>query len=250
MTPTTYWDPQNYAKNARFVSDLGAPLLQWLSPKPKERILDLGCGDGALTEKIAAAGAAIFGIDASLLQAQAARERGIPAAVMDGRRMAFRTEFDAVFSNAALHWIKKPELVVQGVAEALKRGGRFVGELGGKGNVETIRRALHDALRRRSIDPLEVDPWYFPSAEDYERLLRQSGFAVQAIELLPRPTPLPGDIGGWLEVFAQPFTRAVSETARPAFIAEIAAALEPKLRANGREWIADYVRLRFHAVRN
>jgi SAM-dependent methyltransferase len=151
MTASTTWNPDSYAKNARFVSDLGAPLLELLAPKSGELILDLGCGDGALTEKIVASGSAAFGVDASVAQLQAARRRGLAVAAMDGHHLAVKAIFDAVFSNAALHWMKQPERVVEGIARALKPGGRFVGEFGGKGNVETIRTGLHAALRKRNI---------------------------------------------------------------------------------------------------
>ncbi|HEV8724324.1 MAG TPA: class I SAM-dependent methyltransferase [Candidatus Binatia bacterium] len=139
MNQTTSWNPDSYSKTARFVSDLGEPLLQLLDPKPGEVILDLGCGDGALTEKITVAGSVVIGVDASLAQLRASRKRSLDVLLMDGQRLAFRKPFDAVFSNAALHWMKHPELVAAGVANCLKPGGRFVGEFGGKGNVESIR---------------------------------------------------------------------------------------------------------------
>lgn len=249
MTQSTTWNPDSYAKNARFVSDLGAPLLELLAPKSGELILDLGCGDGALTEKIAAGGAAVFGVDASVAQLQAARRRGLVVAAMDGQRLAVLSKFDAVFSNAALHWMKQPEMVVEGVAHALKPGGRFVGEFGGESNVERIRAALHAALRKRDIDPWTVDPWYYASPDEYTQLLERFGFSVGAIDLVPRPTKLPGDISGWLEVFAQPFSQSVRETERRDFIEEVRRELEPHLRDEHGNWFADYVRLRFHATR-
>jgi trans-aconitate methyltransferase len=250
MTASTTWNPDSYAKNARFVSDLGAPLLELLAPKSGELILDLGCGDGALTEKIVASGSAAFGVDASVAQLQAARRRGLAVAAMDGHHLAVKAIFDAVFSNAALHWMKQPERVVEGVAHALKPGGRFVGEFGGKGNVETIRTALHAALRKRNIDPWTVDPWYYASPEEYTQLLERFGFTVGFIELIPRPTKLPGDISGWLEVFAQPFTQSVRETEPKDFLEEVRRELEPNLRDEQGNWFADYVRLRFHATRD
>lgn len=249
MSLSTSWNPESYAKNARFVSDLGEPLLLLLNPKSDELILDLGCGDGALTEKIATVGSAVVGVDSSLAQLRAAQQRRLRAAVMNGERLALKRRFDAVFTNAALHWMKRPELVVEGVAGCLKPGGRFVGEFGGKGNVETIRAALHAALRRRAIDPWCVDPWFYPTAEEYAQLLNKFGFAVDYIELIARPTNLPGDMRAWLEVFAQPFSKALIEAERGKFLDEIQSALAPALRRPDGGWIADYVRLRFKAVR-
>ena len=152
MDQSTSWNPQSYAANARFVSELGEPLLQLLAPKPTERILDLGCGDGALTEKIAARGCAVVGVDASLAQLQASRQRGLQVAVMDGQNIAFKQNFDAVFSNAALHWMKKPEKVIHGVHDGLKPGGRFVSECGGRCN--TCQRCRqHECLAHGAAPP-------------------------------------------------------------------------------------------------
>jgi trans-aconitate methyltransferase len=249
MSSSTTWHPQTYAQNARFVSDLGEPLLELLDAKSGERILDLGCGDGALTEKIAAAGCAVIGADSSLAQARAAKARGLNVLVMNGERFSFRRSFDAVFSNAALHWMKQAENVVAAVAHCLKPGGRFVGEFGGKGNVEKIRAALHEALRRRSIDPWTFDPWYYAAPDDYARLLAAHGFVLSTIELIPRPTRLPGDILGWLEVFAQPFVNAVGESRRKEFLHEVRQSLKPQLQKPDGAWYADYMRLRFKAVK-
>ena len=249
MSQTTSWNPDSYAKNARFVSDLGQPLLDLLDPRPGEWILDLGCGDGALTEKIASAGSVVIGADASAALLAAARARGLAIVRMDAQRLALKPRFDAVFSNAALHWMKQPEAVAGGVAACLKRGGRFVGEFGGKGNVETIRAALHNGLLKRGIDPWTVDPWYYPSPEEYSDLLQQFGFTVDAIDLIPRPTKLPGDIIDWLSVFAQPFTRAVAVAESRIYLDGVSAELEPVLRKPDGAWYADYIRLRFKASR-
>ena len=211
--------------------------------------MDLGCGDGALTEKIAALGSFVIGVDASAAQVLAAQQRGLLVAVMDGQRLSFKPRFDAVFTNAALHWMREPAKVIEGVANCLKPVGRFVGEFGGKGNVEIIRAALHAALDKRGIDPWTVDPWYYPSPEEYANLLGRFGFNVNYIELIPRPTTLPADILAWLEIFAQPFFKALVETERGKYIAEVRSALAPILRRPDGAWIADYVRLRFKAVR-
>ena len=136
-----------------------------------------------------------------------------------------------------------------GVASSLKAGGRFIGEFGGKGNVEKIRSALHVALRRHAIDPAPIDPWYYPSPEEYSELLSKAGFIVTYIELIPRPTKLPGDILGWLEVFAQPFTQAVAEPERARFLKEVRTELATCLRDDADNWFADYVRLRFKAIK-
>src|SRR5262245_48543821 len=249
MSSSTSWNPETYARNARFVSDLGEPLLVLLDAKPGELILDLGCGDGALTEKIVAAGSTVVGVDSSSAFLLAARARALNIALMDAHALALKQRFDAVFSNAALHWMKQPELVIKGVASCLKPGSRFVGEFGGQGNVDTIRAALHSGLRRHGIDPWSVDPWYYPSPGEYSELLRRFGFSVDDIELIPRPTKLPGDILAWLEVFAQPFTKAVREDDRAEFLDDVRAKLEPTQKKADGSWYADYVRLRFKAAR-
>jgi trans-aconitate methyltransferase len=249
MSQSTAWNPESYARNARFVSDLGQPLLQLLDAQPGELILDLGCGDGALTEKIAGYGCAVIGVDSSFPQLKAARERGLNAVVMDGHQLCFQRRFDAVFTNAALHWMKQPETVVAGVANSLKAGGRFIGEFGGKGNVERIRSALHETLRRHAIDSAPIDPWYYPSPEEYSKLLSRAGFIVNYIELIPRPTKLPGDILDWLEIFAQPFTQAVAEPDRARFLQEVRDKLATCLRDGAGNWFADYVRLKFRATK-
>src|SRR6266536_238499 len=244
MSQSTSWNPESYAKNARFVSDLGEPLLQLLNAQPGELILDLGCGDGALMEKIAGYGCAVIGVDSSFPQLKAAKNRGLKVVVMDGHQLCFQRRFDAVFSNAALHWMKRPEAVVAGVASSLKPAGRFIGEFGGEGNVAKIRSALHAGLRRRAIDPAPIDPWYYPSSEEYSKLLSRTGFIVNYIELIPRPTKLPGDILDWLEIFAQPFTQAVAEPDRARFLQEVRDKLATYLRDGAGNWFADYVRLR------
>ena len=146
MTDKQTWDAEGYDKNARFVSDLGGAVLNMLAPKPGERILDLGCGDGALTEKIAALGAEVIGIDTSPELLAAAANRGLDVCKMDGRNLDFDTPFDAVFSNAVLHWINEPDQVISSVWNVLKPGGRVVAEFGGHGNVAalvTAMRAVH-----------------------------------------------------------------------------------------------------------
>ena len=241
------WDPQRYQDNAGFVARLGEPLLDLLQPLPGERILDLGCGDGALTEKLAASGAEVLGIDFSAEQIAGAKARGLDAQVGSGEELDFDGAFDAVFSNAALHWMLRPDAVIAGVWRALKPGGRFVAEMGGAGNVQAIREALVAALERRGRDGEAAVPWYFPTPEEYRGKLEAQGFAVASIELIPRPTPLPGDISGWLATFGESFLAALPEGERPAMVDEVREKLESKLSDGAGNWTADYVRLRFRA---
>jgi len=249
MTSTSRqtWDPERYTRNARFVSDLGMPVVELLAPQPGERILDLGCGDGVLTEKLVAMGCQVVGVDSSVQFIEAAKARGLDAQVMDGQRLTFANEFDAVFSNAALHWMKRADEVIAGVWRALKPGGRFVAECGGHKCVVTIETALLAALKRRGIEGKDISPWYFPTVEDYGGRLTAGGFKIHYIALIPRPTPLPGDVTGWLETFAESFTSLLPAGERPAFIDEVREVLRPALCDKEGKWTADYVRLRFAA---
>lgn len=243
------WDPARYASNAGFVAILGEPLLDLLKPVPGERVLDLGCGDGVLTAKLAESGVTVVGVDSSAEQIAAARARGLDARVMNGEALTFEAEFDAVLSNAALHWMRRPDAVIDGVWRALKPGGRFVAEMGGAGNVGRIVAALVAALDRRGLDGAAAVPWFFPDVADYRGRLAGRGFAVGTIELFTRPTPLPGDIVGWLQTFGESFTARLPEAERAGFLAEVAANLAPALRAADGSWTADYVRLRVTAAK-
>ena len=241
------WNTQTYHENARFVSDLGMAVVEWLAPQPGDRILDLGCGDGVLTLKLRDLGCDVVGVDSSPEFIESARSLGLDARLLDGQELPFDREFDAVFSNAALHWIKQPDCVIDGVWRALKPGGRFVGEFGGDGNVGAIVNALDRALANRGIDAKALHPWYFPTVEEYRTRLESKGFQVHKIALIPRPTPLPTDIRGWLQTFANPFLAVLPREERETFLDEVVALLEPTLRDESGQWAADYVRLRFAA---
>lgn len=249
--PAQVWDAAGYSANAHFVPALGQPVLELLQPQAGERILDLGCGDGVLTEKLVALGAQVVGIDSSPDMIAAARRRGLDARMMDARSIAFKDEFDAVFSNAVLHWVKDdPDAPVAGAFRALKAGGRFVGEMGGHGCVGAITVALVATLQRRGVpDAAAWIPCYFPTVDEYEARLRRAGFVPQTVQLVPRPTPLPTGMRGWLETFANPYCAALPRSERDAFLEEVTALLKPVLcDAKGR-WTADYIRLRFAAVK-
>jgi trans-aconitate methyltransferase len=248
--PAQSWKADRYARHAHFVPALGQPVLDLLQPRTGERILDLGCGDGVLTEKITTAGASVVGVDASADMVAAARKRGLDARVADGARLDFAGEFEAVFSNAALHWMKDdPDAVIAGVARALKPGGRFAGEMGGHGCVAAITVALIAVLERHGADGRSRSPWYFPTVDDYRARLERGGFAVEYIELIPRPTPLPTDMAGWLDTFAAPFLDRLPANERTVARDEAIAMLKPVLCDEAGRWTADYMRLRFLARR-
>jgi SAM-dependent methyltransferase len=249
--PSQHWSAAAYAANAHFVPALGQPVLDLLRPQSGERILDLGCGDGTLTEKLVASGAQVVGIDNSPEMIAAARQRGLDARIMDARALLFEKEFDAVFSNAVLHWIKDdPDAPIVGAFRALRAGGRFVGEFGGHANIAAIVVALVATLERRGIrDAASRIPWYFPTIEEYEVRLLRAGFVRQSIQLLPRPTPLPTGMRGWLDTFANPLTAALPGEERDTFLEEVMALLKPVLCDAAGQWTADYTRLRFAAFK-
>jgi SAM-dependent methyltransferase len=250
-TPSQQWNAATYADNAHFVPALGQPVLDLLNAQPSERILDLGCGDGVLTEKLVALGARVVGIDNSPDMIAAARHRGLDARAADARALVFNNEFDAVFSSAVLHWIKDdPDAPIAGAFRSLKTGGRFVGELGGHACVGAITVALVASLERRGVkDAASWIPWYFPTVKDYELRLRRAGFVPRSVQLIPRPTPLPTGMRGWLDTFANPFCAALPSEEHGAYLDEITALLKPVLcDADGR-WTADYTRLRFAAIK-
>jgi SAM-dependent methyltransferase len=243
------WGAEKYEKNARFVSEMTGDVLAWLAPRPGERILDLGCGDGVLTEKLVQAGAIVTGADSSEALLEAARGRGLDVQCKDGQALDYREEFDAVFSNAALHWMTRAEDVVKGVARALKPGGRFVAEFGGHGNIAAIVTALRATALAHGKDPALAAGWFYPTPAEYRALLEANGFVVEKIGLFPRPTPLPTGMRGWLSTFRESFFEQWPEGRREQIVSEIENLLAPALRDKSGNWTADYVRLRVAAIR-
>ena len=248
-SPTQSWTAARYRRNAAFVAELGLPVVRLLAPRPGERILDLGCGDGVLTEAIAAVGADVVGIDSAPDQIAACRARGLDARVGDGHKMTFVSEFDAVFSNAALHWMNDADAVIAGVRRALRPAGRFVAEMGGEGNVASLMETFDAVLIARGIEPARMSRWYFPNPESYGAKLADHGFIVERIELFPRPTELPAGLVGWLDTFGDSFLAAIALADREDARADVIERLEPRLRDTNGRWWADYVRLRFVAHR-
>jgi SAM-dependent methyltransferase len=243
------WNATVYETNARFVSDLGAPVVELLNPQPGERILDLGCGDGALSASLASRGCSVIGIDPSDDFVQAAIGRGVDARKGDARQLEFDNAFDAVFSNAVLHWIPEAQLVADRVFRAAKPGGRFVGEFGGHGNIAAIMTALVSCLRARGVALERSLGWYYPTVAEYRLVLERAGFNVSTIELIPRPTPLPTGMEGWLKTFRGSYLEEKLGDRADEALQEIIDNLRFALCDASGQWTADYVRLRFCAYK-
>ena len=247
------WSATDYAQNAAFVPELGEKVLQLLAPQPGELILDVGCGDGTLTARIAEAGARVIGLDSSEEMVEAARARGIDAFVADAETLDLPGqaerfgEFDAVFSNAALHWMLDPDAVATGIFDSLKEGGRFVGEMGGSGNLAAIRGALRDELQSRGYGIPENDPHWYPGPEEFTRLYGVAGFVDIQAELIERPTPLPTGIQGWVKTFRAGLMDVAMVPAweRGPLAEAVEQRLAPDLLGSDGLFYADYVRLRF-----
>jgi trans-aconitate methyltransferase len=236
---TSKWDPAEYSRVGAFVAELGQAALDLLEPKRGERILDVGCGEGTLTRKIAECGATVLGIDNSPEMIAAARGNGVDALLLDVADMQLFAEFDAAFSNAALHWVLDKEQAARAIFRALKPGGRFAGELGGEGNIARLREALDTELVIRGyVPPAESSNWY-PSPEEFAGVYESAGFDHIDARLIERPTPIGHGIAEWVTTFRGGWLdcAGVPEDER----AEIGAAVADRIGSN----IADYVRLRF-----
>jgi SAM-dependent methyltransferase len=236
---TSKWDAADYARVGGFVAELGEAALDLLDPQPGEHILDIGCGDGTLTEKIVERGATVVGIDNSLEMIGAARAKGLDARLMDAADLRFSEAFDAAFSNATLHWVLAKERAARAIWFALKRGGRFAGEMGGDGNLARLREALDDVLVARGFGPPTYAANWYPGIEEFVAIYEQAGFKDIDARLIERPTPLEHGVAAWVTTFRRGWLdRAeVPDEER----AEIAAAVADRVGSN----VADYVRLRF-----
>jgi trans-aconitate methyltransferase len=245
------WDPQTYARDGAFVHELAGGVVEWLAARPGERILDLGCGDGQLTARLAVAGVEVRGVDASAAMVAAARAAGIGADEAPAEALPYAdASFDAVFSNAALHWVRDQDAMMANVHRVLKSGGRFVAEMGGHGNVAAIHVALTAVLERHGFAGAEDGVNYNPTPDAYTRRLEEHGFKVVRMELIPRPTPLENSgMAGWLRMFRRGVLETLPEELRATVVDECCALLAPALCDEDGNWTADYVRLRFVATR-
>ena len=244
------WNPQDYEQNAAFVPGLAGGVLEWLDAKPAESILDLGCGDGQLTLRLASTGACVVGVDVSPEMLASARSRGIDAREGSAESLPYPDAvFDAVFSNAALHWVRDQDAMMAEVRRVLRPGGRFVAEMGGHGNIAAIRVAFAAVLARLGYATLGERGNYYPTLDAYTRRLTSHGFTVARMILFPRPTPLgAGGMTAWLNTFCRGALDALPEDLRETAVAETVALLAPALCDEEGNWTADYVRLRFIAT--
>ena len=252
MPSTKAWNTELYEAKHSFVWKLGEGLLELLDPKPGERILDLGCGTGHLTERISNSGAKVVGLDASPDMIGQARQNfpDVTFVLADAAKLNFEGEFDAIFSNAALHWMTDAAAVASGMARALRPGGRLVAEFGGKGNIRQVMNAIEAVLRRyRGGEITETRSW-FPSIGEYSTILEARGFEVRFAKLFERPTPLEGESGmeHWLEQFKGYYFEDLDPQTRRRAMAEVVERLRPDLYTE-EGWFADYRRLQIVAVR-
>ena len=251
-TSKTAWDAELYEARHGFVWQFGQDVVEFLAPQPGERILDLGCGPGQLTNQIAEKGADVIGLDASPAMIGQARQNfpRLRFILEDAAAMQFENEFDAVFSNAALHWMLDAEGVAKAIARALRTGGRLVAEMGGKGNIQTIERAIRGVLSRYYGAALPASRNYFPALGEYASLLEASGLEVRTAQLFDRRTPLTGDQGmaDWLRQFKWYYFEGLPPSQRPAALEEVIGELRLALYG-AQGWWADYRRLRIQAVK-
>jgi ubiquinone/menaquinone biosynthesis C-methylase UbiE len=248
------WNAHLYDEKLGFVSEMGKALIDLLAPQKGEKILDLGCGTGDLAYQIARSGAIVTGMDASETMIEQARHKYPEITFIVGDGETFRTadRFDAVFSNAALHWMKRAPLVAESVSRALRPGGRFIAEFGGKGNVGHIAEMVEEVLAKHySINASGRNPWYFPSIGEYASLLERHDFRVAFAAHFDRPTPLPDGENGlyhWLDICAGTFFQGMSQQLKEEAYLTIKEELKPNLYQNGL-WTADYKRIRVAAVK-
>lgn len=254
MNEPQSWKPELYDQKLSYISEYGKQVIHLLQPRQGEYILDLGCGTGDLAYEIAAAGAQVTGVDlsAAMIEQAIVKYPQQHFMVSNAERLNMTDTFDAVFSNAALHWMKHPELVVEGVWHALKSHGRFVAEFGGIGNCESIIQAIAEVIDHDyGLIGAELNPWYFPSIGQYSSLLEQQGFHVTYAIHFDRLTKLADGEQGlshWLSAFANPFFTSIPENEIPSVYDKISDKVRTRLFHDG-DWYADYKRIRVIAIK-
>ncbi|MBG48387.1 MAG: SAM-dependent methyltransferase [Pseudozobellia sp.] len=243
------WNAKQYNDKYSFVYDYGKSLIKLLDPQPKEQVLDLGCGSGQLTSEIAAFGSEVTGIDKSESMIEEAKKRfpNLHFEVGDATSYDAEGTYDAVFSNAALHWVTDYQEAIVKMYQNLKPGGRLVAEFGGQGNIETIISALKESLLMNGfIEQAQRQLWYFPSVSEYSWVLEKAGFQVTYAQWYERPTELVDvemGLQDWIHMFALPFFEGVEAENVETIIAEVEQTIKPELYQEGK-WLADYKRIR------
>jgi ubiquinone/menaquinone biosynthesis C-methylase UbiE len=254
MKAADIWNANFYDESHSFVSKYGNDLIELLAPKKGESILDLGCGTGDLAKKLVDVGVNLLGVDYSTNMILEAKSKypSIPFMVADATNLEFDHEFDGVFSNAALHWVKPPQQALHCIYKSLKQGGRFVAEFGGRGNVQMITDAIIEQIKQSGIDyNMEQFPWYYPSIGEYTSLMEKVGFRVTFAEHFDRPTPLEGKNGlkNWIKMFGSQLFLGVPQDRKDDIIEQVENQLREVLFKDGK-WIADYKRIRVIGIKS
>ncbi|PLS03766.1 class I SAM-dependent methyltransferase [Neobacillus cucumis] len=247
------WNANLYDGKHSFVSMYGESLFELLAPQKGEKILDLGCGTGDLAKQLSEYGAEMTGVDKSEKMIEQARNKypDIKFIVQDATELEFHHEFDAVFSNAALHWIKQPREALTCIYNCLKQGGRFVAEFGGKGNIRSISDEIINQIEAENL-PFNIKkfPWFFPSIAEYTSLMEQAGFRVTFAQHVDRPTPLEGKSGvtNWIHMFGGSMLDGFSDDQKHRIIAKVEDNLRKVIFKDGN-WVADYKRIRVIGIK-
>jgi len=251
-TTKDQWNATLYDGKHGFVSKFGEGVIELLDPKAGESILDLGCGTGDLAQKLNSYGVQVMGVDQSesMIEEAGKKYPQLPFEVGDATKLPYISEFDAVFSNATLHWVKPPEKALQGIYRALKQGGRFVAEFGGKGNVGSITSSIIEEVHSILPNHQVSFPWYYPSIAEYTTLMETAGFRVTFALHFDRPTLLDGEAGlrNWLEMFASNMFEGITAEMKQAIIEKVEKKLKPTLYQDN-QWVADYKRIRVVGVK-
>lgn len=249
---TNIWKVDLYNKKHAFVYEYGQELIQLLDSQEDEFILDLGCGSGQLTNEISKSGARVIGMDSSNEMVSKAKNNypNLQFFVKDAASFQFEKPFDAIFSNAVLHWVKNKENTIVSMYKNLKPGGRIVLEFGGSGNVKTIIESIKKSLKQRGyIENSTIENWYFPSISEYTFLLEKNGFEVNIAQLYDRPTELTDSKNGikdWIRMFGSTFFVDIPPEEKNIILEEIQNDLREKCFIEGK-WYADYRRVRVMA---